>query len=183
MTEKEVLLDVTRRLEAIGLAYMLTGSLASTYYGVPRFTHDVDIVLQNPPAAAAKLASVLRPDYFVDEQMIAEAHRGTRQFNVLHHESGVKIDFWLPRSDPFHRSMFARRRKESVWGTDIWICTPEDVILHKLYWNKLTPSERQVGDARGVIQVRGDRLDWNYLERWAREITVSDVLAQLRGQS
>jgi len=180
MNEKEVFFDVARRLEQLGLAYMLTGSLASMYYGVPRFTHDIDLVIQIPPTASDRLARVFQPDYFADDQMIRDAFRGTLQFNLLHYETGIKIDFWLTRPDSFHQSMFERRRCESMEGHPFWICTPEDVILHKLYWNKITPSERQLSDARGVIQVRGGRLDWNYLDEWAKTLSVSKSLNQIR---
>ncbi len=180
MTERDVLLDVARRLDKLQLSYMLTGSLASMYYGVARFTHDIDLVIQIPPSAAASLAREFQPEYFADEQMIQEAHRGTFQFNLLHHETGIKIDFWLTRADPFHQAMFERRRCETVWGQKLWICTAEDVLLHKLYWNKITPSDRQLFDVRGVIQVYGDRLDWPYIENWAAELTVAGTLHEVR---
>jgi len=180
MTEKDVLLDAARRLERLGLAYMLTGSLASMYYGVARFTHDIDIVIQIPPSATDEMAAAFQPAYFADAQMIRDAYSGTMQFNLLHHESGVKIDFWLTRPDLFHQSMFARRQRETVWGETLWICTAEDVILHKLYWNKITPSERQVYDVKGVLQVRGDRLDWDYINRWAAKLSVSETLRRLK---
>ena len=180
MTERDVLLDVARRLDKLQLSYMLTGSLASMYYGVARFTHDIDLVIQIPPTAATRLAQEFQPEYFADEQMIREAYHGTFQFNLLHHETGIKIDFWLTRPDPFHREMFERRRCEIVWGQQLWICTAEDVLLHKLYWNKITPSERQLFDVRGVIQVCGGKLDWTYIENWAAQLTVADTLRELR---
>ncbi len=176
MTEKDVFLDVARRLEHLHLSYMLTGSLASMYYGVPRFTHDVDLVIQIPPTAIMHLVHEFEPDYFVDAQMIRESYQGTLQFNLLHHETGIKIDFWLTRPDPFHRAMFERRKCEMVWGHPIWICTAEDGSLHKLYWNKISPSDRQLSDAGGVIQVRGQNLDWNYMTKWAEQLSVSQDL-------
>jgi hypothetical protein len=180
MTEKDVLLDVAQRLERLNLAYMLTGSLASMYYGVPRFTHDIDLVIQIPPSAAERMAQAFRPDYFVDEQMIRAAFGGTMQFNLLHNETGIKVDFWLTRADAFHQAMFNRRKREQFEGQSLSICTAEDVVLHKLYWNKINPSERQLFDVRGVLRVRGDRLDWDYINSWARQLSVAVTLEELR---
>ncbi len=180
MTEKDVLLDVARRLERLDLAYMVTGSLASMYFGVPRFTHDIDLVIQVPPTAADRLAQAFQPDYFADEQMIRDSFRSTMQFNLLHHETGIKVDFWLTRPDAFHRGMFERRRREQFEGQSLWLCTAEDVVLHKLYWNKISPSERQLFDVRGVLQVRGDRLDWNYINSWAQQLSVTATLEEIR---
>ncbi len=180
MTEKDVLLDVTQRLEHLKLSYMLTGSLASMYYGIPRFTHDIDLVIQIPPTAAKCLVEEFQPDYFADAQMIKESYQDTLQFNLLHHETGIKIDFWMTRADPFHRSMFKRRLCEQVWGRKIWICTAEDVVLHKLYWNKISPSSHQLSDAKGVVQVRGENLDWNYMTAWAEKLSVLKQLKALK---
>ena len=63
----------------------------------------------------------------------------------------------------FERQMFSRRAQETLFGTLAWVATPEDVILHKLHWNALTPSERQLGDAAGIVAVQQDSLDSTYL--------------------
>ncbi len=182
MTEKDVLLDAGQRLERLGLSYMLTGSLASMYYGIPRFTHDIDIVIQIPPVAAKRLVDEFQPEYFADVQMIRDGYQGTLQFNLLHHQTGIKIDFWMTRPDAFHRSMFERRRCETVWGQKIWICTAEDILLHKLYWNKISPSDRQLSDVKGVLQVCGKKLNWAYINEWADQLLVKQILHQIQNQ-
>ncbi len=57
------------------------------------------------------------------------------------------------RPDPFAMSMFQRRFSVNLLGEQTWIATAEDVIVHKLYWDSLT-SERQVGDAGGIVAVQ-----------------------------
>ena len=66
-----------------------------------------------------------------------------------------------------------------LFGDSAWIATAEDVILHKLYWNKLTPSDRQLQDAAGVYAVQIDTLDQAYLSRWARNLDVQQALTDL----
>jgi len=75
--------------------------------------------------------------------------------------------------------MFNRRIKITLFGETAWLCTAEDVILHKLYWNTISPSERQLGDAAGMGSVQSDALDVPYLNRWAAELKVADVLQDL----
>ncbi len=179
MTERDLLVDCLRRLNQAGLGYMLTGSMVSNYWGVPRTTHDLDFVIQLPPSDVSKLVSAFRSDFFVDEAAIVAAYRPPHQFNAIDTRSPLKVDFWLLKPEPFEREMFGRRLQTTVFGETAWIATAEDVILHKLYWNRLTPSERQVGDAAGVATVQKDHLDVEYLRRWANELRVSATLDDL----
>ena len=66
-----------------------------------------------------------------------------------------------------------------LFGEPAWIATAEDTLLHKLFWNGISPSERQIGDAAGIVAVQGARLDRDHLERWARELAVEPVLWDL----
>lgn len=176
MTEQELLIDCLRRLNRLEVAYMLTGSMASNAWGIPRTTHDLDFVLQIPPSQTRPLAAAFSGDYFIDEPAIHAAYHPPHQFNAIHVPSALKIDFWMLRPVPFEREMFQRRRQHEFLGETAWLATPEDVILHKLYWHTITPSERQVGDVAGVVAVQKGRLDEAYLRRWAAEIGVASLL-------
>lgn len=66
-----------------------------------------------------------------------------------------------------------------VDGEDIWIATPEDVLLAKLEWAKRTGSERQLRDAAGIVAVQGAALDRGWVERWAKELGVEAELARV----
>jgi hypothetical protein len=101
------------------------------------------------------------------------------QFNAIDRRSALKIDFWMVRSDPFQISMFQRRLSVNFLGERVWIVTAEDVILHKLYWDLLTPSERQISDAAGVVAVQSDSLDRTYMQQWASELGLSEKLSKL----
>lgn len=177
MNEQELLLDCVRRLNQSGVAYMLTGSMASNAWGIPRTTHDLDFVLQILPSQIpALVAAFTHPDYHLDEWSVRAASQPPNQFNVIHIPSALKADFWLLRSEPFEREMFSRRIRDLWFGESIWLATAEDIILHKLYWNRITPSERQLADVAGVVHVQRGRLDEPYLRLWGREIGVSTEL-------
>ncbi len=100
-------------------------------------------------------------------------------FNAIDRRSALKVDSWLLRPDPFEQQMFARRLRVTLFGEPAWIATAEDALLHKLYWNSITPSERQIGDAAGIVAVQGAELDRSHLEHWARELAVGTVLRDL----
>lgn len=172
-------MDCLQRLNRIQIDYMLTGSMVSNFWGIPRTTHDLDFVVQLPPLAVPDLVKAFQGDFFVDENAIRDAYRPPYQFNALDNRSALKVDFWLLKTEPFEQALFSRRVRETLFGEPAWICTAEDVILHKLYWNNITPSERQLGDAAGVVAVQADRLDHKYLRHWAKEIGVSKPLEDL----
>jgi hypothetical protein len=180
VTEQDLLLECVRRLNKHGAAYMLTGSMASNAWGIPRSTHDLDFVIQLPPSQIHSFALAFADqDFFVDEQAVRAAFQPPYQFNVIHIPSALKTDFWMLKSNAFERNMFDRR-VEDVWLSEkIWIATAEDVILHKLYWNQITPSDRQLSDAAGVVAVQSGNLDLEYLRRWGRELNVNSDLEDL----
>ena len=177
MSEQELLLDCVRRLNRSGVAYMLTGSMASNAWGIPRTTHDLDFVLQLPPSQIPSLVAAFdSAEYFLDEAAMRSAYQPPYQFNLIHVPSALKADFWLLRSVPFEREMFRRRVKDDWFGETIWLATAEDVILHKLHWNRITPSDRQRSDISGVVEVQRGKLDEGYLRFWATELGLATEL-------
>ena len=176
MTERELLVDCLRRLNRGNLNYLLTGSMASNFWGVPRTTHDLDFVIQLPPSSVPMMVEAFIGDFILDEAAVRAAYKPPHQFNAIDTRSPLKVDFCLLRPVPFEREMFARRIQRPLFGEPAWIGTAEDVLLHKLYWNQLTPSTRQLGDAAGIAVVQKDVLDLAYLRHWAQELGVISVL-------
>ncbi len=179
MTERDLLVDCLRRLNGAQINYMLTGSMVSNYWGIPRTTHDLAFVVQLPPSAAERLVAAFQGDYIVDSMAIRAAYQPPHQFNLMDTRSALKVDFWLLKPDPFEREMFGRRIQAVLFGEPAFIATAEDVILHKLYWNSLTPSDRQLGDAAGVVSVQAGQLDEAYLRQWATRLSVTEKLNDL----
>jgi hypothetical protein len=179
MNERELLVDCLRRLNRIGLTYYLTGSMSSNYWGIPRTTHGLDFVIQLPPSAVPHIVRAFSGDYYLDEAAVCAAYQPPHQFNAIDTRSALKVDFWLSKPEPFDMEMLRRRVPATLFGEPAWIATAEDVILHKLLWNRITPSDRQMGDAAGVVAVQTATLDEDYLRRWARELKLDDELERL----
>ena len=183
MNERELLVDCLRRLNRLAIDYYLTGSMASNYWGIPRSTHDLDFVVQLPASAVPLIVQEFSEHFYIDEPAVRAAFQPPHQFNAIDTRSALKIDFWLAGPEPFDQEMLRRRRGINLFGESAWIATAEDVILHKLLWNHLTPSDRQLGDAAGVVAVQAELLDRDYLRKWAAQLHLTKQLDRLlRGE-
>lgn len=173
MNERELLVDCLRRLNRTGVLYYLTGSMASNYWGIPRTTHDLDFVVQLPATALPLIVREFSKDFHIDEAAVRAVYAPPHQFNAIDTRSALKVDFWLAGPDPFDQEMLGRRVRATLFGEPAWVSTAEDVILHKLVWNRISPSNRQMGDAAGVVAVQAEALDKSYLRRWASELSLT----------
>lgn len=182
MNEQELLLDCLQRLNAIGISYMLVGSMAGNYWGVPRSTHDIDFVVEFAQQDVGRLVSAFEADFFIQEASVRSALLPPHQFNALDNRSALKVDFFRLAGDEYEFERFGRRRRVSLFEEKTWIAAPEDVVLHKLRWNSMSPSERQLDDAAGIVAISGDLMDFDYLTSWADRIGVRDELNRILGQ-
>jgi len=172
-------------LDAQRIEYLVTGSLASSVYGEPRATHDIDLVVaMNAAAIAPLLEAFPPPEFYLSEAAMHEALATNGMFNLLATAEGDQVNFWMRTDTPFNRSRFARRRREEVLGLSLQLPSPEDVILAKLEWSsRAGGSSRQYVDALRVYEVYGVTLDREYLERWARELSVADLWHRMQAEA
>ncbi|MDN3514562.1 MAG: hypothetical protein NG747_09190 [Candidatus Brocadia sp.] len=185
MSQEEILRKVIQTLDEAGIQYMVTGSVASSLQGEPRSTHDIDLVVAIERMDAKKLVKAFpSPDFYLDEESIIDAINRQGMFNLIDVNSGDKVDFWILTNDPFDRSRFARRYTEEVGEMRIVVSSPEDTILAKLRWAKLSGgSEKQFTDALRVYEVQCKKLDIDYLHSWAKELSVAPMLQRLREEA
>lgn len=172
----DFLARIVGALEQAQIPHMVAGSFASAHHGVPRTTHDIDLVIDPPIEALRAFVASLPPEaYYVSEEASIDALRRRSMFNVIDMATGWKVDLIIRRSRPFSIEEFRRRTRARLIGTDVFVATPEDTILSKLEWSLMSGSERQLRDVAGVVEVKGDALDVGYIERWAEEIGVLDL--------
>jgi len=184
----EVTLKVTGVLEWLGVPYLIGGSLASTLYGMVRTTQDSDIVAEMRLEHVRAFVAALQDEFYIDEEMIVESIQRNSSFNIIHRETMFKVDVFVPRARPFLQSQLARAQKQTfALETEIsaQFASPEDTILAKLEWYRVggEVSERQWRDILGVLKTRGEALDWDYLQQWASELKVSDLLERALQQA
>lgn len=181
MSQQELVKKVVSVLDRAGIPYMLTGSIASSLQGEPRSTHDVDLVVLIDETNAPVLAEAFpAPDYYLEEESILDAVKHRSMFNLIDTTGGEKADFWLLTEQPFDQSRFSRKYSEEFLGVKIQVSSPEDTILAKLRWAKLSGgSEKQFTDALRVYEVKQDELDQDYLEHWTQELDVETLWRRL----
>lgn len=177
----EVTLKVTAFFEKLNIPYLIGGSLASTLYGMVRTTQDADIVAEMRLEHLPAFLAALQDEFYMDEEMMAEAIRRHGSFNIIHRESMFKVDVFIPRPRPFWQSQFARAQRQTFAlesEVSARFASPEDTILSKLEWYRpgAEVSERQWRDILGVLKTRAGELDLTYLRQWALELHVADLL-------
>jgi len=134
--ELEVLKEVARRLDATGIAYMITGSTASNFYAVPRMTRDFDIVVELSERDTEKFIRAFEMDYYLEPESVREAVKRKTMFNLIHDQYIIKVDCVVRKDTPYRLKEFSRKKKISVDGQELQVVAPEDLILSKLEWAK-----------------------------------------------
>lgn len=185
MSQQELLKKVIQVLDDAGIQYMLTGSLVSSLQGEPRFTHDIDVIVAIQKSSAKKLAEAFpMPDFYLDEDSILNAINEKSMFNLIDTKEGDKVDFWIFTNDPFDRSRFSRKYVEEVMDLKMQVSSPEDTILAKLKWAKLSGgSEKHFIDALRVYEVQFEMLDTDYLEYWVKKMNIESIWKRLMKES
>ena len=164
--ELEVLKVVAGRLAGGGIPYMVTGSIATSFYAVPRMTRDIDIVVELAEEDTDRVVALFQDDFYIDGEAVELAIRAKTMFNMIHNSFIIKVDMLVRKNTDYRREEFSRQRCVSVEGQGVQIVSPEDLILSKLEWARDTRSEVQFEDVKNLLRsVAG--LDQDYLAHWA----------------
>lgn len=165
---RELLAKIIKILDRLRIQYLVTGGLAVFVWGRPRFTADIDIVIElfEPQAdALAQALSKLEKAGYIEKEAVVSAARKGGEFNFISPELGMKVDFWIAGKSSGEREAFRRRRVKTVDGAKIYFISPEDLILSKLRWFQKGGGERHLEDIRSVLKKMGKKLDGCYLKR------------------
>jgi hypothetical protein len=175
-TELDVLGLVSDRLSASSVPFMLTGSFALAYYATPRMTRDLDIVVALSERDVETLVAAFASDFYIDADAVRTAILSELMFNLMHLESGVKVDLIVRKSAEFRQVEFARRQPVAIAGIRTWIVSCEDLILSKLVWALQSNSELQRRDIQQLLAVA---VDLDYIRKWAPKLSVTTLLDEL----
>lgn len=184
----QVLQKVSSMLENLGIPFMLVGSFASTFYGRRRFTEDADLVVKMNRSQIDGFVQAFSGEFYVDRSQIEQAFAHETSFNIIHLQSTFKVDLFVLLRDSFHAEEFGRRtmqRLDEQTGFAAYVQTSEDTLLSKLNWYRQGGeiSENQWQDVVSILKYQAGRLDIVYLEKWALELGISDLLKRARQES
>lgn len=175
--ELDIVRDVSARLDGANIGYMLTGSMAMNYYAQPRMTRDIDVVVALRPADAALVAQLFSPDYYVSPEAVESSIANHSMFNLIHHESVIKVDCIVRKQGEYRLEEFSRRHRIKIEDFETWIVSKEDLILSKLLWAKDSHSELQLRDVKNLVSTGCDR---DYIQRWTDELGVASLWQEIQ---
>lgn len=173
---------ICSELDAHGLCYAITGSVASSIFGEPITSLDVDVCLRMTTGQAKALSSTLPQRFYRSEQALIECAERKGMANLVDMDTGIKVDLSVLPDEPYFDSVLARRQQVAYGsgGPAFWTVSAEDIILMKLRWRRDSESQKQWDNALSVVRVQGGRLDWEYLRQWAGTLGLATDLTALR---
>ncbi len=178
-----------RVLEQLGVLYFIVGSVASSAYGLPRATQDIDFVVAFQNEQVQTLVTALESEFYVDITAVYEAVATESSFNLVRWTTMDKLDVFARSLKGKAKPEFERRRPMSfqIGGqlVTLYLASPEDTLVHKLLWFRQNGkvSQQQWRDILGILQVQGDTLDRDYLMRRASELGVGELLRKAIGKA
>jgi hypothetical protein len=176
MNELDLLKLVANRLNESGFGYMLSGSVALTFYGKPRMTRDIDIVVKLPFSDIDRFIKLFEHDFYIDKDMIKDAILNQSMFNIIHLETVIKVDFIIRKNQEYRILEFSKRKMHKLEGQDIYIVSLEDLIISKLYWAKDSFSEMQIKDIENLINLD---FDLRYVKKWCNNLGLDLILKRV----
>jgi hypothetical protein len=180
VTPDEAVIAVVDALDIAGIPYMIVGSLASNFHGVPRSTRDADFVVELGPGDLERLASTLPASLTLRGQGAFEAVTGTTRYLVELADSPFVCELFIRSDDSHDRERFDRRQRVTALGRIVSLASAEDMVVTKLRWALDADRAKDGDDIRNMLAVRGPDLDWEYLHRWAAAHGTSRLLEQIR---
>jgi hypothetical protein len=169
-----VLKDIASKLNGANFSYMLSGSVAMSYYAQPRNTRDIDIVVTINEKDVKRFVDLFAGNFYIEEESVLSEVKRHGMFNIIHNEYIIKADFIVLGEGSYDKISFERRRNVDIEGVQIAIISPEDLILRKLMWAMDCDSELQMRDVKNMRQMCDD-LDESYLDNWIGNLNLSDV--------
>ena len=166
-------------LDAVGVPYMIAGSVASNVHGTERPRSDLDIVIDPDAATLEALVDALpRAEYHGSADAGREALRARTSFTVVDFATATRIDLIVKKDRPFSHGEMARRVRVELHGCSVYVVSAEDTIVAELEWSKEQGgAATQIRNAASILARQGDALDRAYVERWVAELGLTEEWA------
>ncbi|MDZ4836711.1 MAG: hypothetical protein SGJ27_23270 [Candidatus Melainabacteria bacterium] len=174
-------LRVISVLELLDVQYVIGGSVATLVHGIPRFTNDIDIIVNFNPENIEPFVCALEQEFYVDREAIKGALKHHGSFNLLHYDTMFKVDIFFAKDRSFDRAQLSRRVLKTLSSDSprqVYVLTAEDNIVAKLEWYRMAGevSERQWSDVLGIMKTKLSALDIEYMRKAAESLDVTDLL-------
>ena len=172
----ELLQVVDSICQRLGIRYATVGSMATIVYGEPRFTNDIDILIDLKSELLGEFCEAFpAPPYYLSRPAAQAAIRDRRQFNIIQTSTALKVDCIVPANAFDQQQLLRGTRQKLREGVEAVIAMPEDVILKKMEYHRLGGSDKHLRDIAGVLKVSGDLIDREYVAAHAAQFGLSDI--------
>jgi len=176
-TTQKFLEKINSILERLKIDYAISGGIAVSVWGKPRYTADIDIIVNLKTAESVeKLVELLRKEIkksYLDKDRALDAFKRKSEFNLIEPEYGLKADFFVADKSEYCQLEIKRARKRKIGSKLIKFISPEDLIISKLLWFKEGQSTRQLEDIASVLEFRSD-IDRAYLQKWIKKLNLEE---------
>ena len=181
MGQSELLAYLCSHLEKLGLRYLITGSQATIAFGEPRFTNDIDVVVKLDATSLDTFCDGFpAEEFYLNRETAHQAVVECGMFNIIHPRSGLKIDVIIPQSVPYDELRMSRGVRIALPdGSLATFTSPEDIVVKKMEWHSLGGGERHLRDIQGILRVRGDELDREYISHHAENLGLQSVWREI----
>lgn len=174
---EELLLQIVKILDKLKIPYIITGGFAVAVLAKPRFTADIDIVVEMVSKNVSQLARellLIDKDVYVSQEAIWDAIERKEEFNFIHPQTGLKVDFWVTKH-PFEQ--FKKSIVKEINGQKVNFISPEDLILNKLIWYKEGQGAKQLEDIESILDIA--KPDLSYIKDLAKKQSTIGILNNL----
>lgn len=171
MTSK-ILLEVLRKIITVfkksKTKIVFMGGIATSVFGRPRATYDVDgFILIEKSDLAGLLSRLAKAGFKHDKKQPFKSIRGMSFITLIYSKLKTYVDLFIASSE-FHRNILERARSVKVDGLKVPLVSPEDLVLLKL----VSGRERDLEDVREILAENKGKIDFPYLKKWAKALEV-----------
>ncbi len=167
----KLLQRITQALENKHIPYMLSGSMAMNNYAIPRMTLDIDIVIKLQEENLTDFFSIFGDNFYLNKETVKKETLNYGMFNAIDYETGFKIDFIVQKNTEYRKTEFERRTKLQIADFDVWIVSPEDLVISKIAWIQQIESDKQKTDIQNLLAY--PLIDKNYIGKWCEKLNLN----------
>lgn len=176
----ETLEWICNKLDSANIPYIITGGSAIGFWGHIRTTMDIDILIQIHDEQIDSFLRSIENDVYVDIEEAKKAILEKRMFNIILNKTSFKIDLISLKEDIYEIEKFKRKIKINFQNKDIFVISPEDLIISKLLWSKSAGgSERQIKDCESIYRLNYENLNLDYMKKWVKILNIETEFDKL----